>query len=96
MARAWIDVHGHFVPPGHALSRSPGTQSGEGWAFSPETSIAYMDRTGVAAQIVSHPSQLSDVETIAASNSYGAALVEAEGGGKCAHGLAHRLLGLHG
>jgi len=77
MARAWIDVHGHFVPPGRGLSRSPGTESDETWSFSPETSIAYMDRTGVAAQIVSHCSQLSDVERIVASNSYGASLVEA-------------------
>jgi 6-methylsalicylate decarboxylase len=77
MARAWIDVHGHFVPPGRALSRSPGTQSDDNWAFSPETSIAYMDRTGVAAQIVSHPSQLSEIEKIVASNSYGATLVAA-------------------
>lgn len=77
MARAWIDVHGHFVPPGRGLSRSPGTESDETWIFSPETSIAYMDRTGVTAQIVSHPSQLSDVERIVASNTYGASLVEA-------------------
>jgi predicted TIM-barrel fold metal-dependent hydrolase len=77
MARAWIDVHGHFVPPGRGLGRSPGTEADETWIFSPETSIDYMDRTGVAAQIVSHPSQLSDVERIVASNTYGAALVEA-------------------
>ena len=77
MARAWIDVHGHFVPPGRGLSRSPGTESDESWTFSPETSIAYMDRAGVKAQIVSHCSQLADVERIVASNSYGASLIEA-------------------
>jgi|SRR5579864_2227901 len=77
MARAWIDVHGHFVPPGHGLSRSPGTESDETWTFSPETNIAYMDRTGITAQIVSHCSQLSNVERIVASNTYGASLVEA-------------------
>jgi predicted TIM-barrel fold metal-dependent hydrolase len=76
MARAWIDVHGHFVPPKHRLSRSPGTE-GDNWTFSPETNIAYMDRTGVTAQIVSNCNQLADVEKIIASNTYGASLVEA-------------------
>jgi predicted TIM-barrel fold metal-dependent hydrolase len=77
MASAWIDVHGHFAPPKHRLSRSPGTQEGSDWTFSPETSIAYMDRTGVAAQIVSNCNQISDVEKIIDSNTYGASLVEA-------------------
>lgn len=77
MASAWIDVHGHFVPPKHGLTRSPGTQEGSDWPFSPETNIAYMDRTGVRAQIVSNCNQTSDVAKIVASNTYGAALVEA-------------------
>jgi len=76
MASAWIDGHGHFIPPGRGPRHSPGTE-GENWIFSPETSIAYMDRTGVTAQIVSDCSQLSDIERIVASNTYGAALVEA-------------------
>jgi 6-methylsalicylate decarboxylase len=78
MTGTWIDVHGHFVPPKHRLSRSPGTEEGgSNWTFSPETNIAYMDRTGVAAQLVSNCNQISDVEKIIASNTYGAALVEA-------------------
>jgi predicted TIM-barrel fold metal-dependent hydrolase len=76
MARAWIDVHGHFSPPKDGWSSSPGTE-GDNWTFSPETNIAYMDRTSVAAQIVSHCSQAADVEKIAASNTYGKSLVEA-------------------
>jgi 6-methylsalicylate decarboxylase len=77
MTGTWIDVHGHFVPPKHGLTRSPGTQDGSDWTFSPETNIAYMDRTGVAAQLVSNCNQMSDVEKIISSNTYGAALVEA-------------------
>ncbi|HEY1505694.1 MAG TPA: amidohydrolase family protein [Stellaceae bacterium] len=77
MARPWIDVHGHFLPPNQELSRSPGTDPDRSWAFSPETNIAYMDRTGVAAQIISYPGQLGDGERIAAANTYGATLVEA-------------------
>src|SRR6185503_9615137 len=76
MASAWIDVHGHFVPPKHGLTRSPGTQEGSDWTFSPETNIAYMDRSGVAAQIVSNCNQTSDVGKIIDSNTYGASLVE--------------------
>lgn len=77
MTGTWIDVHGHFLPPKQELSRSPGTDPERSWAFSPETNIAYMDRTGVAAQIISYPSQLGDGERIAAANTYGATLVEA-------------------
>src|SRR5262245_48630555 len=77
MAKKWIDAHGHFVAPGTGVNRAPGTQAGEAWVFTPETSIAYMDRTGVAAQIVSNCNPISSNEAIVASNTFGASLVAA-------------------
>jgi len=77
MAGNWIDAHGHFVAPGTGVGRAPGTEEGKAWAFAPETSIAYMDRTGVAAQIVSNCNPITSNDAIVASNTYGASLVAA-------------------
>ena len=77
MAKNWIDAHGHFVAPGTGVGRAPGTEAGATWVFTPETSIAYMDRTGVAAQIVSNCNPITDTGAIVASNTYGASLVAA-------------------
>ena len=55
MAKTWIDAHGHFAAPGPALTRGgPGTEAGGAWAFAVDTSLAYMERTGVAAQLISN------------------------------------------
>ena len=75
MPKKWIDAHGHFVAPGTSMGRAPGQAAERGWTFTPETSIHYMDRTGVAAQIVSNCNQMSSIDTILASNNHGAALV---------------------
>ena len=78
MANQWIDAHGHFAAPGPALARGgPGTEAGGAWVFAPETSLDYMDRTGVAAQLISNCSPTTNSDAIVASNSYGASLVKA-------------------
>lgn len=78
MAKMWIDAHGHFAAPGPALSRGgAGTEAGGAWVFSADTSIAYMDRTGIAAQIISNCSPITNSDAIVASNAYGAGLVRA-------------------
>ena len=72
----WIDAHGHFAAPGAALSRGgAGTEAGGAWVFAPETSLAYMDRTGMCAQIISNCSPVTNSDVIVASNTYGATLV---------------------
>jgi 6-methylsalicylate decarboxylase len=78
MAKNWIDAHGHFAAPGTGVGRAPGTDEGaRPWVFSPQTSIDYMDRTGIVAQIVSNCNPITNTDAIVASNSYGASLVEA-------------------
>lgn len=78
MAEHWIDAHGHFAAPGPALPRGgPGTEAGGAWVFAAETSLAYMDRTGIAAQLISNCSPVTKTDTIIASNTYGATLVRA-------------------
>jgi len=79
MAQNWIDAHGHFAAPGPALSRGgPGTEAGGAWVFAVETSLSYMDRTGVAAQLISNCNPITKTDAILASNTYGASLVEAQ------------------
>ena len=77
MATKWIDAHGHFATPGgKSMSRAPGlTATAQAWTFAPETSIDYLDKTGVAAQIISNCNQMASVDAIRASNDYGASLV---------------------
>jgi 6-methylsalicylate decarboxylase len=78
MPTNWIDAHGHFSTPGTRLGRAPGTgPTAVPWEFAPETSIAYMDRAGMAAQIVSNGNQMSSSDAVGASNDYGASLVAA-------------------
>ncbi len=49
MAQLWIDAHGHFAAPGLALPRGGAEmEAGGAWVFTVETSLADMDRTGVA------------------------------------------------
>ena len=50
MAKKWVDAHGHFATPGKSSGRAPGlAATARPWTFAPETSIDYMDKTGVAA-----------------------------------------------
>ena len=78
MVEIWIDAHGHFAAPGPALPRGgPGTEAGGAWVFAVETSLAYMDRTGVTAQLISNCNPVTKTDAIVASNTYGASLVKA-------------------
>ncbi|HEY3919548.1 MAG TPA: amidohydrolase family protein [Stellaceae bacterium] len=75
MAQHWIDAHGHFAAPGPALPRGgTGTEAGGAWVFAPESSLAYMERTGMAAQLISNCNPVTNSDAIVASNSYGASL----------------------
>jgi len=77
MAKTWIDAHGHFAAPGPALTRGgPGTEAGGAWVFAIDTSLAYMERTGVAAQLISNCSPVTKSDAIVASNTHGASLVK--------------------
>ena len=78
MPQNWIDAHGHFAAPGSTLSRGgPGTEAGGAWVFAVETSLCYMDRTDVAAQLISNCNPITETDAIIASNTYGASLVDA-------------------
>jgi predicted TIM-barrel fold metal-dependent hydrolase len=70
MAGDWIDIHGHFAAPGAGARPRPIG----GWKFAPETSLDYMDKTGVAGQLLSNYGPVT-ADGMAASNSFGAALV---------------------
>ena len=77
MAKTWIDAHGHFAAPGPALTRGgPGTEAGGAWVFAADTSLAYMERTGVAAQLISNCSPVTKSDAIVTSNTHGASLVK--------------------
>lgn len=77
MAKTWIDAHGHYAAPGPALARGgPGTEAGGAWIFAVDTSLAYMDHTGVAAQLISNCSPVTKSDVIVASNTYGSLLVK--------------------
>jgi len=78
MVKLWVDAHGHFAAPGPALPRGGrGTEAGGAWAFAVETSLDYMDSTGVAAQLISNCNPIAESDAIIASNTYGASLVRA-------------------
>ena len=71
MTAGWIDVHGHF----NVVALRPPDYDPKGkWDFTPETSLAFMDRTGVAAQLLSNYGPQTTAAMIAANN-HGAALV---------------------
>jgi predicted TIM-barrel fold metal-dependent hydrolase len=74
MTSGWIDVHGHFNVP--SLRPSTGPIPTGKWSFAPETSIAFMDRSGVAAQLLSNYGPQTTA-TIITSNNHGASLVAA-------------------
>lgn len=71
MANHWIDIHGHFAATGAGARPRPVG----GWKFAPETNLDYMDKTGVAGQLLSNYGPAS-ADAMVASNSFGASLVQ--------------------
>ena len=81
LVEGWIDVHAHFYPPEseeqiqarfEAMKQACWT-SAAAPRWDPASTLAYMDRTGIAMQMLSNiPKKL---EALRASNDYGASLV---------------------
>ena len=81
MANGWIDIHGHFTPPTsfqdrekswHAM-REAKFMMPEPFEWTPESTLAYLDKVGIAMQMLSNvPKQLNDLRN---SNEYAASLV---------------------
>ena len=81
MANGWIDIHGHFTPPTssedrekkwHAMREAKFMVS-EPFEWTPESTLAYLDRAGIAMQMLSNlPKQL---DALKESNDYAASLV---------------------
>ncbi len=78
----WVDVHAHFYPPEseEQIQARWEAMKQACWAtaapprWDPDTTLAYMDRTGIAMQMLSNiPKKL---EALRASNDYGASLVK--------------------
>ena len=81
MAYGWIDVHGHFTPPTSPEDRERRWHSmrkaqflvPEPFEWTPEGTLAYMDKAGIAMQMLSNlPKQL---DALKESNDYAASLV---------------------
>ncbi|CAF9937781.1 hypothetical protein IMSHALPRED_000543 [Imshaugia aleurites] len=81
MAAGWIDIHGHFTPPTSPEDREKRWNAmreakfmvPEPFEWSPESTLAYLDKAGVAMQMLSNmPKQLNALKE---SNDYAASLV---------------------
>ena len=81
MANGWIDIHGHFTPPTSPEDRERRWRSMreaqflvlEPFEWTPEGTLAYMDKAGIAMQMLSNlPKQLDALEE---SNNYAASLL---------------------
>ena len=81
MANGWIDIHGHFTPPTSLQDRERRWQSmreaqfllSKPFEWTPEGTLAYMDKAGIAMQMLSNlPKQL---DALKESNDYAASLV---------------------
>ena len=82
MADGWIDIHGHFTPPTspedrekrwHAMREAKFLLL-EPFQWTPEGTIAYLDKAGIAMQMLSNlPKQL---DALKESNDYAATLVK--------------------
>ncbi len=78
----WIDVHAHFYPPEteeQAQARLRAMQGGcwnatEPPRWDPDSTLAYMDRAGIAMQMLSNIPKTLDA--LRRSNSYAASLVQ--------------------
>lgn len=86
LVNGWIDVHAHFYPPEtedeiqarwEAMKQACWT-SPEPPRWDPDTTLAYMDRTGIAMQMLSNIPK--KIEALQASNEFGASLVKAHPG----------------
>lgn len=82
MADGWIDIHGHFTPPTSSEDREKRWHAmreaeflvPEPFEWTPEGTIAYLDRAGIAMQMLSNlPKQL---DALKESNDYAASLVK--------------------
>ena len=77
----WVDVHAHYTPPISEQERHDQWDSARALCFmapqphywSPEATLAYMDRAGIALQLLSNVPQNHDA--LRDSNDYGAQLV---------------------
>lgn len=78
----WIDIYAHFFPPETDAVREARrvSMTEAGWIIAepprwdPETVLAYMDRTGIAMQMLSNIPKTLD--TLRNSNEYAASLVK--------------------
>lgn len=81
--QGWIDIHGHFYPKMTASQRDDRYKASHEGKFmvaspdvfdwTPKKTIAYLDKAGIAMQMISYIPK--DVETLKASNDYGASVV---------------------
>ncbi|MEU0073469.1 amidohydrolase family protein [Streptomyces sp. NPDC006332] len=82
LVNGWVDVHAHFLPP---LTEEQRLKQWEGlramrflatqpYGWSPESALDYMDRTGVAMQLLSNIHTPS-LQALRDSNDYGAKVV---------------------
>ena len=81
MATGWIDIHGHFTPPTSSKEREARWHAmreakfmvPEPFQWTPESTLSYLDRAGIAMQMLSNiPKQLDALKD---SNDYAASLV---------------------
>lgn len=81
MADGWIDIHGHFTPPTSSEDREKRWHAmqdakflvPEPFEWTPESTLAYLDKAGIAMQMLSNlPKQL---DALKVSNDYAASLV---------------------
>ena len=80
----WIDIHGHFYPPMSPAQRSDRYKashegkflvpSPEVFDWTPEKTITYLDKAGIAMQMLSYIPK--DVSSLRASNDYAASVVK--------------------
>jgi len=81
LVNEWIDVHAHFYPPETAAQREARlvAMKEAGWAISKppcwdlESTLSYMDRTGIAMQMLSNIPK--NLDALRASNDYAASVV---------------------
>lgn len=81
LVNEWIDVHAHFYPPENPAQREARlvAMKEAGWAISKppswdlESTLNYMDRTGIAMQMLSNIPK--NLDALRASNDYAASVV---------------------
>ncbi len=82
LANGWMDVHAHFTPPQTPeqadarwkAMRAEKFMVPEPFVWDPDQTLAYMDRAGMAMQLLSNIPQTLDA--LRASNDHGASLVK--------------------